>query len=143
VKVGQLLELKGREVTTLSASQTVADAIATLREHRIGAAVVVDGSRPLAGIVSERDVVTALARMGAGALGETVGAVMTSDVVTCQESDTVTNLMVTMTENRIRHLPVVEHGRLVGIISIGDVVKVRLAELEGEKKELLDYVSSW
>jgi CBS domain-containing protein len=143
MRVGALLDLKGREVATISPSRSVEDAIYELHARRIGALVVVDGTGPAVGIVSERDIVNALAEHGSDALALRVLDVMTSPVVTCTEDDSCTQLMVQMTENRFRHVPVVHEGHLAGMVSIGDAVKVRLSELEGEKKELLDYVSSW
>jgi CBS domain-containing protein len=143
MNVGQLLSLKGREVSTISASRSVADAVALLKERGIGAVIVTDGAGPIAGILSERDVVRALQDHGTDVLTKSVKDIMTSDVTTCDESVEVTHLMVMMTENRFRHVPVVQDGQLAGIISIGDVVKVRLSELENEKRDLLDYVSAW
>ncbi len=140
--VAHLLATKGHDVTTVSAERPVRDAVELLRERGIGALVVVDGRGPLAGILSERDVVRALARSGAGALDERVRDLMTADVVTCEPATTITALMTTMTERRIRHVPVLDDGRLVGLVSIGDVVKARVDDLERERRELLDYVSA-
>lgn len=118
------------------------DALMLLKERSIGALVVTGPTPPLVGIFSERDAVRALATNGAKALETTVADLMSTDVQTCDETTTVTELMGLMTERRIRHLPVVHEGQLVGIISIGDVVKARFDELEHEKKDLLDYVSA-
>lgn len=143
MRVSNLLATKGRDVATISQERTVADAVQVLKERRIGALIVTGPNPPLAGIVSERDVVRALAERGASALDQKVADIMSSDVTTCAESTTAVELMGLMTEHRIRHVPVVHSGQLVGMISIGDVVKARFDELEHEKKDLLDYVSSW
>jgi CBS domain-containing protein len=141
VRVSQVLSVKGHDVATISQERTVADALALLKERGIGALVVTGPAVPLAGIFSERDAVRALATSGAAALDQKVADLMSADVVTCQESTDLTQLMVTMTEHRIRHVPVVEESKLVGLVSIGDVVKARLEELEHDKRDLLDYVS--
>jgi CBS domain-containing protein len=142
VKVSDLLAKKSQDVATISQERTVADALALLKERGIGALVVTGPTPPLVGIFSERDAVRALATSGAQALDTTVAALMSTDVQTCDETTTVTELMGLMTERRIRHLPVVHDSQLVGMISIGDVVKARFDELEHEKKDLLDYVSA-
>ena len=142
MNVSNLLARKGHDVTTISQSQSVKDALALLKEHGIGALVVTGATPPLVGILSERDVVRALATRGAAALDEKVSDLMSADVTTCDESTLVTDLMTVMTEQRIRHVPVVDHDVLSGMVSIGDVVKARLEELEHEKKDLLDYVSA-
>ncbi|MHB1208706.1 MAG: CBS domain-containing protein [Acidimicrobiales bacterium] len=142
MKVQNLLAVKGREVATISQERSVADALELLRERGIGALVVTGSSAPLAGIFSERDAVRALAVHGASALDQKVADLMSSEVTTCDEETSVTKLMGLMTEHRIRHIPVVDGDRLVGMVSIGDVVKARFDELEHEKKDLLDYVSA-
>jgi CBS domain-containing protein len=141
MKVSQLLETKGNEVSTISQERSITDAIAVLKERRIGALVVTGATAPLVGMFSERDVVRALALSGEKALTQKVADVMSRDVVTCTSSTDLNELMTTMTERRFRHVPVVEEDRLIGLISIGDVVKARLDELEHEKRDLLDYVS--
>jgi CBS domain-containing protein len=141
MKVSNLLATKGNEVATISQERTVSDALTLLKERRIGALVVTGATSPLVGIFSERDAVRALATSGAEALGFSVAKLMSSDVATCTEETSVTELMGLMTEKRIRHVPVVSEGRLIGMVSIGDVVKARFDELEHDKKELLDYVS--
>jgi len=134
---------KGSEVYAIDPGATMADVVTRLREHGIGALVVSTGGEVLPeGIVSERDVVRVLAESGAAGLDRTVADVMSSPVTTCTPEDDVTALMSLMTEQRIRHLPVVETGRLVGIVSIGDVVKSRVDQLERDRKELLEYVSA-
>ena len=143
MRVSDLLATKGREVATISQERTVNDAIQVLKERGIGALVVTGPTPPLVGIISERDVVRAVASRGADALDETVSHIMSGDVTRCDEDTSVEILMGLMTERRIRHVPVVHEGALVGMVSIGDVVKARFDELEHEKKDLLDYVSSW
>ena len=142
MNVASLLATKGRDVATINQERSVHDAVAMLKERGIGALVVVGGTGPLAGILSERDVVRAFAREGAAALDLRVAALMSTAVTTCQESTTMNELMSTMTDKRIRHVPVVEGGLLVGLVSIGDVVKARVNELEHEKRDLLEYVSA-
>jgi CBS domain-containing protein len=141
MKVSNLLTTKGREVSTISQERSVNDAIALLKERGIGALVVTGQQAPLVGILSERDVVRALAVSGEKALKLKVSQLMSHDVVTCNESTELNELMTTMTERRIRHVPGVDDGHLVGLVSIGDIVKARLDELEQDKKDLLDYVS--
>ena len=142
MNVAHLLATKGRDVATINQERSVNDAVAMLKERGIGALVVVGGTGPLTGILSERDIVRAFAREGADALDLRVAALMSTSVTTCEESTTVNELMTTMTEKRIRHVPVVQGGLLVGIVSIGDVVKARVTELENEKRDLLEYVSA-
>ncbi len=142
MRVANLLSAKGHDVATIDESSSVAEAVALLRERHIGALVVTGASAPLAGILSERDVVRALAERGAAILDERVSGLMTAEVTTCAEATSVTDLMGLMTSKRIRHVPVVTDGQLTGMVSIGDVVKARFEELEGEKRDLLDYVSA-
>jgi CBS domain-containing protein len=141
VRVSNLLATKGREVATISQERSVNDAIALLKERGIGALVVTGATPPLVGIFSERDVVRALATNGANTLQQKVAELMSTTVSICSESTELNDLMTMMTDRRIRHVPVVEEDRLVGMISIGDVVKARLEELEHDKRDLLDYVS--
>jgi len=143
VRVSNLLAVKGHDVATISQERSIEDALTILKERGIGALVITGPTPPLVGILSERDIVRALASRGASILHETVARLMSRDVMRCDQETTVTELMGMMTDHRIRHVPVVSAGRLVGMISIGDVVKARLDELEHDKKELLDYVSSW
>ena len=139
--VKAILSRKGNDVITIEPTVTVSAAVNILAEHRIGALVVVAGAdEQVAGILSERDIVRALAQRGPGALQEAVGQVMTRRVVTCTESDTVAALMERMTQGKFRHLPVVERGKLVGLVSIGDVVKHRLGEMEHESNALREYI---
>jgi len=142
VNVKTIIGTKGADVATVKQRATLADAAAQLRDLSVGALVVSDDGEHIDGIVSERDVVRALAAHGAGALGRTVGSVMSTDVVTCVVTDSVEQLMVAMTERRIRHLPVVDgEARIAGIVSIGDVVKARLGALETENQALVDYIT--
>ena len=143
MQVSNLLANKGQDVATISQERTVNDALAVLKERGIGALIVTGPTPPLVGIFSERDAVRAFATSGAAALDQTVAELMSDNVTTCDLDTTVTQLMGLMTERHIRHVPVVHEDQLVGIISIGDVVKARFDELEHEKKDLLDYVSSW
>jgi CBS domain-containing protein len=141
MKVSTVLATKGGDVATISQERSVTDAIALLKERGIGALVVTGHQPPLVGILSERDVVRALATSGEKALQLKVSQLMSHDVVTCSESTELNELMTTMTDRRIRHVPVVRGSHLVGLVSIGDIVKARLGELEHEKRDLLDYVS--
>jgi CBS domain-containing protein len=128
------------EVATTVASQTVGDAAKLLAEWRIGAVVVVDDKQQLVGILSERDIVRGMARFGGAVLQMIVGDLMTREVKTCTTADSLETLMSMMTTNRIRHLPVVENGKLAGIVTIGDVVKARLDETTMQVASLRDYV---
>jgi CBS domain-containing protein len=137
-----LLRSKGDAVVTVPPSATVRELLGTLAEHRIGAVVVSSGAG-IAGIVSERDVVRHLHVAGPAVLDRNVGSIMTTEVVTCRRETPVVELMTTMTERRIRHVPVVdEHGAIVGIVSIGDLVKSRISELEGERDDLVGYIGA-
>lgn len=138
--IARVLASKGHEVTTITTEASLADAVAVLRDRGVGALVVTDGDDVI-GMVSERDVVRHLADDGPAALDRRVAQVMTSPVTTCTPTATTDQLMATMTEGRFRHLPVIDEGRLVGIVSIGDVVKWRLEELRSEAAALTDYVS--
>lgn len=140
--VASLLATKGRAVFTIAQSARLTDAIGKLHDERVGALIVTGDTPPFAGLLSERDIVRHLATVGAERLGDPVSALMTTDVVTCTTQTTMIELMGLMTEGRIRHIPVVEDGELVGLVSIGDVVKARLDELEREKRDLLEYVSA-
>jgi CBS domain-containing protein len=142
VQIAQLLRRKGPEVATVDRDAPVAVALALLAEHGIGALVVSSDGATIEGIVTERDVVRALPGHGAALLDEPVSAVMTAEVRTCVPTASVHDLARTMTDHRIRHVPVVEDGRMVGIVSIGDVVKARLDELEQERAQLVDYIQT-
>jgi CBS domain-containing protein len=139
--VSDILRSKGTVVVTVQPDLTVEALIALLAEHRIGAVVVSEDGTHVAGIVSERDVVAALASHGPAALSRSVGEICTQDVATAAPGDRLDQLMGVMTERRFRHLPVVVDGELRGIVSIGDVVKSRMSELEEEQKALTSYIT--
>ena len=140
--VAGILAGKGRDVVTTTASTTVADAVSTLTRHGIGALVVMEGAQRLAGIVSERDIVRALADGGAEILAGPISAIMTNVVVTCADDDTINEVMTKMSGGRFRHMPVVSNGRLAGIVSIGDVVKARIGEVERDAADLRSYIAT-
>lgn len=140
MNVKSILSAKGAEVATVTPGASLADATAFLRDHGVGALVVSSDGRSIEGIISERDVVRALAAHGATTLGRTVASVMSVEVVTCDPADTLDQLMLMMTERRIRHVPVTQDDRLAGIVSIGDVVKARLGQLEQENDQLYGYI---
>ena len=142
VQIAQLLRHKGAEVATIDGARDVRSALALLAEHGIGALVVSADGRRIDGILSERDIARGLHERGAELLAHPVSDVMTPDVHTCMPGATVTDLAQLMTEQRVRHVPVVEDGALVGIVSIGDVVKARLDELETERRQLVDYIQT-
>jgi CBS domain-containing protein len=140
MNVRQILSSKGSDVATVAPDTSLADASAALRDRGVGALVVTPDGDEMVGIISERDVVRALASHGAGTLGRTVASAMTDEVITCDPTDSVEELMAMMTERRVRHVPVCDEGSLAGIISIGDVVKARLGQLEQENNQLYDYI---
>jgi CBS domain-containing protein len=138
--VQAMLTRKGSDVLTIEPTASLAAAIKLLAERRIGALVVTGADNRVVGIISERDIVRALAERGAPALAVPVADVMTRRVVTCGRKETVSEIMERMTAGKFRHVPVVEHDQLVGIVSIGDVVKGRLQEMEHESAALRDYI---
>ena len=140
--VRAILSRKGRDVSTIAPTASLSEAVKLLAQRRIGAVVVTGPDNRVAGILSERDIVRVLDPRGPEALQDNVAAVMTRKVSTCQESETVAVLMEKMTAGKFRHLPVVEQGRLVGIVSIGDVVKLRVEEIEGETEALREYIAT-
>ena len=142
MNVQSILGGKGGGVVTVVAGTSIADAAMHMRDHRVGALIVSEDGQHIDGIVSERDVARGLHEHGAGLLAEPVSSVMTAEVHTCSLHMSVHDLARTMTDHRVRHVPVVEDGALVGIVSIGDVVKARLDELEEERKQLVDYIQS-
>ena len=142
MNVAQLLDFKGHDVATISQGRSVADAVGMMRERGIGALVVTGADAPFVGIISERDIVRALGARGGEILSDDVGTLMSRDVVTCSLDTHCSTLMGLMTRERIRHLPVLDAQRLVGIISIGDVVRARFEELERDRQELLEYVQA-
>jgi CBS domain-containing protein len=138
--VSTILADKGREVITIEPSASVADAVRLLAHRRIGAMLVLGVGNRLVGILSERDIVRALATDGPAVLAQPVSHAMTHKVETCSESETIASLMERMTTGKFRHLPVVRQGRLVGVVSIGDVVKQRLQQMERESAAMRDYI---
>lgn len=142
MQVRHILRDKGREVVTISGDAMLSEAARLLARRHIGAVVVNDRDGGLAGILSERDIVRAVAEHSVAALGQNVNRYMTRAIATCCETDTVDELMETMTHGRFRHIPVVEDDRLCGIISIGDVVKTRIAETVREAETLREYIAA-
>ena len=140
--VKTILSRKGRNVVTIEPSATLEAAIATLAKHRIGAVVVLGADRRVIGILSERDIVRAFAEFGANALTKRLAQVMTREVATCEEAETAVSIMERMTTGKFRHIPVVERDQLVGIVSIGDIVKHRLWVMEQESAALREYIQS-
>lgn len=140
--VDTILQSKGATVYTLSGSQTLADAVSLLNTHNIGAVVIAEGNGKIAGILSERDIVRQLGKNPAGALAMPIADCMTKSVVTAERTTTIDEVMERMTQRRIRHMPIAEGGKLVGIISIGDVVKLKIAEVEHEAEALREYIAS-
>ena len=140
--VKAILSRKGGDVVTIAPTAILSAAVKLLAERRIGAIIVSGPDNRVAGILSERDIVRTLADRGPAALDDNVAAVMTRKVSTCTEADTVASLMERMTAGKFRHLPVVEQGKLVGVISIGDVVKFRVEEIEGESNALREYIAT-
>lgn len=144
MKIFDILRAKaapaGSEVVSISPDSTIADTVASLTEHRVGALVVVDNDR-IAGIVSERDVVRSLHERGADLLSVTVSEIMTSSVYSCRPDDDVDRIAKTMTEQRIRHMPVLDGDAVIGVVSIGDVVKSRIEQLEVDRGQLEQYIT--
>jgi CBS domain-containing protein len=140
--VKTILSRKGREVVTIAPTANLSEAVKLLAERRIGAVVVTGADNHVAGILSERDIVRALGERGAAALGDNIAAVMTRKVTTCTETDTIADIMERMTTGKFRHVPVVEQGRLSGVISIGDVVKFRVEEIVRESDALREYIAT-
>ena len=138
--VKSILANKGNDVVTIEPTASLAAAAQLLAQRRIGAVVVSGLDGRVVGILSERDIVRALAELGAAALEQPVSRVMTRKVATCTDEETIASIMERMTEGKFRHVPVIEQGRLVGIISIGDVVKHRIDEIEHESDALRDYI---
>jgi len=140
--VKAILDTKGGSVITIEPTASLEQAAKILAERRIGALVVTGPEQRVVGIVSERDIVAMLAARGCHALDVPLTAVMTRKVTTCSPADTISTIMERMTEGKFRHVPVVEQGRLTGIISIGDVVKHRLQQMETEQNALRDYIQT-
>jgi len=142
MNVQSILETKGRDVVSIAPTATLQSAVHRLAEHRIGALLVLGPDHRVVGIVSERDIVRVLAERGAAVLSEPLSTVMTRTVVTCTRSDTIGDIMERMTTGKFRHVPVLDQDRVVGVVSIGDVVKLRLREMEDESSALRDYIQT-
>jgi CBS domain-containing protein len=140
MNVSNILAGKGREVISIEPGATLADATRLLAQRRIGAALILGADRRIVGIISERDIVRVLAERGAAALDEPVSRTMTRDVLTCTPSDAVASIMERMTIGKFRHMPVVEQGQAIGLVSIGDIVKHRVGEMESESAAMRDYI---
>jgi CBS domain-containing protein len=140
MKVKAILAAKGGDIISIEPTADLAAAAKLLSKHRIGVVVIRGAGDRLAGILSERDIVRAVSEHGAAALTFSVGQVMTRDVATCGEDDTCAMIMEQMTARKFRHLPVINKGKLVGLISIGDVVKQRVDEIERESEAMRDYI---
>jgi len=140
VRIADVLKNKGAGVLTVAPDATVGELLAVLVTRNIGAMVVVDSDGPV-GIVSERDVVRSLHEIGVDLLGRPVSEIMTAQVITCTPADTVDSLSALMTTNRVRHVPVIVSGQLAGIVSIGDVVKIRMEELQTQQEQLEAYIT--
>jgi len=140
--IRSMLNRKGSAVVTILPTASIAEAVHSLSEHRIGALVVSSDGQSIDGILSERDIVRSLAKDGAPTMDKSVEALMTSKVQTCTGNASIAQLMELMTQKRIRHLPVESDGKLKGLVSIGDVVQARLHELESERKQIEEYISS-
>jgi CBS domain-containing protein len=140
--VSHILKEKGHSVLAIPPQSTLLEAARVLNANRIGALLVLTAQGKLAGIISDRDIVRALAENGAPALSLTVASMMVKDVATCEERDTIEEIMETMTACRFRHMPVVENGIVVGIVSTGDVVKTRIAETMREAQALKEYIAA-
>ena len=140
MKISDIVKHKGSTVFTIAPSDTVTALLATLAEHNVGAVVAADGER-VVGIVSERDIVRRIAAEGAGVLERPVSEIMTTSVYSCTSNDPVDAIAETMTARRVRHMPVIDDDRLVGIVSIGDVVSSRIRQLEHDRGQLEQYIS--
>ena len=139
--VRAILDEKGRDVLTIRPDATLHEATRILAENRIGALMVLGVNQQIKGILSERDIVRVIAKSGADALNATVSSVMTANVVRCTEDSSLDEVMAMMTAKRFRHVPVEANGKLVGMISIGDVVKSRIREIEFEAEEIKAYIA--
>jgi CBS domain-containing protein len=140
--VAHILATKGREVVTIQPHRTLAEAVQVLAEKRIGSVLVTGADRTIVGILSERDIVRVIAKDGAGVLSEAVSRHMTTRVVTCTPKADLNEIMEIMTRGKFRHVPILEEGRLTGIVSIGDVVKHRLHEIESEHQAMREYIAT-
>ena len=140
MRIADILRTKGSEVATVTETTTVTSFLNELAVHNIGAMVVMNPDG-VCGIVSERDIVRKLHHHGPDLLARPVSEIMTTEMVTCSPEDRIDDLAALMTNNRVRHIPVLENGRLVGIVSLGDVVKHRMEELQAERQQLHDYIT--
>ena len=142
MNVANILSTKGRDVVTIQPDASLLDTARSLSTHKIGAIIVSGDEVGVNGIVSERDIVNAIAKNGADVLLRSVSDFMTQNVISCQDSETTNDLMEKMTKGRFRHLPVINDGRLDGVISIGDVVKMRIAEAQIEADAMREYIAT-
>ncbi|MEZ5828689.1 MAG: CBS domain-containing protein [Hyphomicrobiales bacterium] len=142
MNVAAILKLKGREVVTASPDTPLLEIAKLLGKHRIGCIVIASSDGKVSGIVSERDIVREIARAGSAVLKDPVESCMTKAVISCRESDTMDRLMGEMTAHRFRHMPVMDRGRLIGLVSIGDVVRMRIAEAEMEAAAMREYIAT-
>ena len=140
--VKAILDQKGRDIFVMGPDATLAEVAAELTARRVGAVMIMEGNDHLAGILSERDLVRAIASRGAAALSAAASSVMTQTVQTCTIDDLIEDVMERMTASRFRHMPVVDEGRVIGIISIGDVVKLRIEEAVRERDDMRNYIHS-
>lgn len=138
--IGMILSDKGREIVSIEPAATLKSAATLLAEKRIGAVVILGADHRIIGILSERDIVRAIGERGIAALDESVSQTMTRKVSTCTEGETLISILERMTEGKFRHVPVVDQGRLTGIVSIGDVVKHHLQEMERDSAAMRDYI---
>lgn len=138
--ISEIMSDKGRDAITVSVDTSLTDVCATLAQHRIGAVVVSNGSGGVSGILSERDIVRAISETGTAALAAKAAAHMTHEVETCSRSDQVLSVLSRMTDGRFRHMPVVEAGKLLGVVSIGDLVKARIAIAEQDAEDMRNYI---
>ena len=142
MRIQNILASKGREVVTIKADVSVRQAVSILCERRIGAVVITGGDQMIDGIFSERDLIRAINEKGAAVLDRPVCEIMTREVQTCTRFDEVVDVMGLMTRRRFRHIPVVENGKLIGLVSIGDAVKARIADAEHEAEALKEYIAT-
>jgi CBS domain-containing protein len=142
MKLVELIKAKQKEIIQIGADRTIAEAADTIAQNKIGALLVDDGAGTIVGILSERDIVRGMSQHGANLQDVKVSELMTSDLIRCAPGDTVNEAMAMMTDRHIRHLPVFEGEQLVGFISIGDLVKCRMMEVQSEAEALLQYIHS-
>lgn len=142
MNVAHIISVKGRDVVTVSPDHTLQEVAGLMSDKGIGAVVVLNRDNQIVGILSERDIMRTIAQQGGKALGDRVASHMTHEVITCHENTTIQVLMERMTQGRFRHMPVVENGHLCGIISIGDLIKHRLGEVEQEQEALKNYIAT-